>query len=105
MRFDMKNFLSDFGLLTKKKIVDKIIQVNAIRTGDLKRSISYNVNKKGDSYEIEFSMIDYGQYVDQGTKYIEPREFFVKIIEETISKAFDEVMDEALEKELEKIFK
>lgn len=105
MKFNIERFLKGFGEQTKKKIVQKIIRVGAIRTGNLKKSIAYNIVKKGDSYEIEFSMIDYGIYVDEGTKYIKPREFFVKVIEEYIEKVFDEVMDEALEQELEKIFK
>lgn len=105
MKFDIKRFLEGFGKETQKKIVQKIIKVGAVKTGNLKKSIAYNIIKKGDSYEIEFSMIDYGQYVDEGTEYIKPREFFVKVIEQYIEKVFDEVMDEAIEQELEKIFR
>jgi len=101
----MDKFLKGFGEGTKKEIIKKIIKVGAIRTGNLKNSIAYNVKKSGGSYVIEFSMIDYGNYVDEGTKYIEPREFFNQVIEDYIDKVFDEVMDAALEKELEKIFR
>jgi len=101
----MDKFLKGFGEGTKEEIIKKIIKVGAIRTGNLKNSIAYNVKKSGESYVIEFSMIDYGIYVAQGTKYIQPREFFNEVIIKYIDKVFDEVMDEALEKELEKIFR
>ena len=105
MKFNMDKFLKGFGEGTKKKIIAKIIKEKAIKTGNLKNSISYNVKKAGGSYVIEFSMIDYGHYVDEGTRYIRPREFFDKVITDTIDDLFDKVMDEALELELEKIFK
>jgi hypothetical protein len=106
MKFNMDKFLKGFGEGTKKEIIKKIIKVGAIRTGNLKNSIAYNVKKTGSDYVIEFSMIDYGHYVDEGSRYIiEPREFFNKVIEDHIDKVFDEVMDAALEKELEKIFR
>jgi len=104
-KFNLEEFLNEFGESTKKKIIDKIVKENVIKTGNLYDSINYDVKESGNSHSIEFSMIDYGKYPDEGTRYITPRHFFDKIINDSINDNLDKLLDEALKKELEKIFK
>jgi hypothetical protein len=39
-------------------------------------------------------MVDYGKFVDEGTIYIRPREFFNKVIEENVNNLEDELEDD-----------
>lgn len=41
---------------------------NAVATGELYRSISYALDWGGKSYEVEFDMLERGQFVDRGTR-------------------------------------
>lgn len=90
-----------FAKETKDRIRRKIYDVDAIKTGDLLRSIDYKLKMNGEDFEVDFFMIDYGVFVDEGTKYIRPREFFVKVIEQETNN-FEKDLEDEIEKEIYK---
>lgn len=90
-----------FSKETKDRIKRKIADVEAIRTGDLLRSIDYELKMNGEDFEVDFFMIDYGKFVDEGTKYIRPREFFVKVIEQE-TRSFEKDLEDEIEAEIYK---
>lgn len=53
-----------WGLETVNAILNKIRQENAIYSGTLERSISYEQDAQ--SGDISFFMADYGQFIDEG---------------------------------------
>lgn len=99
---DLRDILSRFGSDTVDKIVDRINAVGAVRTGTLRDSIDFRINESNGEYSIEFEMVEYGKYVDEGTRYIEPREFFVKVIEEETERYLESIIETELEEALSK---
>jgi hypothetical protein len=69
----------------------------AIETGRLLGSITYQIYNKGNGFEIDFFMIDYGKYVDEGTRYIKAREFFIRNIDLQFKKWENKIADALLE--------
>jgi len=94
-----KKIIETFAKDTKRRIERKIVSVGAVRTGNLLDSIDYDIKESGDEFDIEFSMIDYGKFVDEGTRYIRPRNFFKDVIEDE-TKKFERDLEKELEKEL-----
>jgi len=45
-------------------------------------------------------MVDYGKFVDEGTKYITPREFFLKVIEKEADRYLEDFIGDALEEQI-----
>lgn len=99
MTREMERLLNDFGRDTVDAIVAEIIKKDVIKTGALKNSIDYNIFNDGEDIRIEFKMLEYGKFVDEGTRYIKAREFFLKVIEKQT-----EIFSRDLEDEIEKEF-
>lgn len=83
----IKKFAKD----VEGEIRNGIIRTNTIDTGDLLRSI--------DSFQVgnfvSFTMLDYGKFTDEGTKYIQPpRKFFNGVIEDMVDEFEDYIEDE-----------
>lgn len=98
-KLDLKKSIKKFAEDTKQKIKDEIVRTDTIDTGDLLRSIDYY--QAGNF--VQFSMLDYGKYTDQGTRYIQPpREFFNKVIEDN-SNDFESYIEDELLLEIEKM--
>lgn len=95
----IEKLLNRFGQDTVDEIISEIIRKDVIKTGALKNSIDYELIETGNGLEIRFKMLDYGKFVDEGTIYIRPREFFQKVIERAALR-----MSEDLEDEIEKEF-
>ena len=105
MKKILKDILIDWAEKTKDDIVDKIIKEGAVDTGQLRDSIDYEIKEKTDIYSVKFEMVEYGIFVDEGTKYIRPREFFNKIIEKNEKDLINEIEEDLgdfIEKELTK---
>jgi len=105
MKKILKNILIDWAEKTKDDIVDKIIKEGAVDTGQLRDSIDYDIKEKSGLYSVKFEMVEYGQFVDEGTKYIRPREFFNKVIERNEEDLINDIEDDLgdfIEKELTK---
>lgn|SRR5574343_623086 len=94
----LKDLLDKIGSETIKLIKDEIVSQGLIKTGDLRDSIEYEVIQNGSGYELDFSMIYYGEYLDKGTKYIQPpREFYEKIIQEQLSKYEEKILEATID--------
>jgi hypothetical protein len=109
MRLDnLKRTMHQFGRETVDLIKRDIRYKDAIRTGKLLGSITYQLYERSGNIEVDFFMIDYGKYVDEGTIYIKARRFFKQNIEDQYKKWQDEFAD-ALSKdalaEIENILK
>lgn len=109
MRLDnLKRTMHQFGRETVDVIKKDIQYKNAIRTGKLLGSITYQLYERSGTIEIDFFMVDYGKYVDEGTIYIKARRFFKDNIEKQYTKWQDDFAD-ALSKdamaEIENILK
>lgn len=105
---NLKQTMHQFGRETVDVIKKDIRYKNAIRTGKLLGSITYQLYERGGNIEVDFFMVEYGKFVDEGTIYIKARNFFKENIqkqykkwEKDISDAFDKDIDE----ELKNIFK
>lgn len=81
MTKELEKLLDEFGRDTVDAIVSEIVRKDVIKTGALKNSIDYNIFNDGEDIRIEFKMLEYGKFVDEGTRYIKAREFFLKVIE------------------------
>lgn len=46
----------------------RALRTNAVATGELERSLAYQVTWNGSSFEVDFTMVDYGVYVDRGRR-------------------------------------
>jgi hypothetical protein len=107
----MKNYiraLKNYGKETVQVIKKDIRYKNLIKTGDLLGSIDFRLVERGDNIEIEFIMISYGKYVDEGTIYIRAREFFKENIKSQFEKwtpEFNKAIDTDINEELNSLFK
>ena len=98
MRYtNLKSTLHQYGRETVDVIKKDIRYKKAIDTGKLLGSITYQIYDKGDGFEIDFFMVDYGKYVDEGTIYIKAREFFIRNIELQYKKWENKIANSALE--------
>lgn len=73
-------YVKDFADDTTRKVLDKIIEVDAIDTGRLFESVDARIGGAARSYTLNMNMVEYGKFVDEGTIKITPREFFKNII-------------------------
>jgi hypothetical protein len=95
--------MHEFGRDTIDVIKKDIRYKNAIITGKLLGSITYQLYERNGDIQVDFFMIEYGKFVDEGTKYIKARSFFKDNInkqykkwEKDISDAFLKDVDEEL---------
>lgn len=94
MRYDnLKKTLNDYGIDTVKVIKEDIRYKKLIRTGKLLGSISYKIVKRNDGLGVEFIMIDYGKFVDEGTIYIKAQKFFKDNIQKQYKKWEPKIKD------------
>jgi len=83
---NLKKILKNYGDETVRIIKDDIRYKKLIRTGKLLGSISYKIVNKSGGIGIEFFMIDYGKFVDEGTIYIKAQNFFKENINKQYKK-------------------
>ena len=62
----LERYLNSFGQSVVNKSIGNLKRKKKDVTGGLINSIKFNVVKTAKGYEIDFSMIDYGKYVDKG---------------------------------------
>lgn len=94
MKKVIKKVMEDWAENTVDDIVNKIVKEGAVDTGQLRDSIDYDIRENNDKITISFEMVEYGKFVDEGTKYIRPREFFNKVIEKNANDLEDELEDD-----------
>ncbi len=78
-----------FTKLIKKDIQKK----DAIKTGEMLRSIDSAFKEKGDDVVIELGAIHYYVFVDEGTKHIKARKITEDVLE---SKEFEKIMEDLM---------
>jgi hypothetical protein len=64
---NLENYLNSFGKQVVKDAKKNLSKAGK-GGGNLERSIKFNVVKSGDVLDVEFSMADYGTFVDKGVK-------------------------------------
>jgi hypothetical protein len=88
-----------YGRTVQSRIENKIVETDTIDTGDLLRSIKY--------YQIgnyiQFSMLDYGKFTDEGTIRIKPRKFFNEVIDDSAD-LLEQMIFRDLELEIDRVF-
>ena len=90
---NLKSTLHLFGRDTVEVIKKDIRYKKAIDTGRLLGSITYQIYDGRNGLKIDFFMVDYGKYVDEGTIYIKAREFFKRNIELQYKKWEDKITE------------
>lgn len=58
--------LTELGNALTNAMVETLKDNGSYNTGQLANSITYDIRKKGTTYQLVRSMLDYGIYVDQG---------------------------------------
>jgi hypothetical protein len=89
----LKSTLHLFGRDTIEVIKKDIRYKKAIDTGRLLGSITYQIYDGRNGLQIDFFMVDYGKYVDEGTRYIKAREFFKRNIDLQYKKWSDKIAE------------
>jgi len=105
---NLKKTMHQFGRETVDVIKKDIRYKNAIKTGKLLGSITYQLYERSGNIEVDFFMVDYGKYVDEGTQYIKARHFFKENIDKQYKKWQQEISDAVskdIDEELKNIFK
>ena len=65
---ETRRVLESYGDETLNTMRNVLISNKKVNSGDLLDSLSYQIIYDGETLDIEFSMIDYGIYVDKGRK-------------------------------------
>lgn len=100
---NLKSAMHQFGRETVEVIKKDIRYKDLIKTGKLLGSITYQLYERNDVIEVDFFMIDYGKYVDEGTRYIKAREFFNQNIEKQYEKWTQYFLDALSKDSMEEI--
>ncbi len=105
-------FLNSYGKAVVREIKARIKRDKLIDTGDLYRSINYEIIDKNKSFQVLFKMGDgefeygsglpseYGVYQDQGTVYIKPHYFFTAPIPGLSAKDFIKNLNQAMNEDI-----
>jgi len=64
----VQSVLDSFGKGIVQQSRSNLTKKGKKNTGDLYQSISYELNVSKNSFQLSFSMTDYGQFVDKGVK-------------------------------------
>ena len=87
------------GDTTSEEVAARYRQTNFRSPSDLERSIEPFVNSRGTGFTIN----EYAQFLDEGTRFITAQEFITPVledrdgsIEEALTNAFEQDIDEAL---------
>jgi hypothetical protein len=98
-RITFAELLRRWAESVKGEIKQEIIRTDTIKTGNLLRSADYT--QQGE--RIQFSMLDYGKFTDEGTRKITPRNYFAPIIERRTADLEREIGME-LEEQIDRVF-
>ena len=96
---NLKRTLEKFGKETTQLIRRDIRYKKLVKTGKLVGSIDFKIITRNDRYEIEFIMVEYGKFLDQGTRYIKAQKFFRENIDNQLKKWETDFLD-AMAKDL-----
>lgn len=96
---NLKRALEKFGKETTQLIRRDIRYKKLVKTGKLVGSIDFKIVSRNNSYEVEFYMVEYGKFLDEGTRYIKAQNFFRDNIDDQLKKYEKDFLD-AMAKDL-----
>lgn len=79
------------GSETVDIIVSDIVDKGLVVTGALRDSVRYELIENPGDIDITFRMIYYGDFLDKGTIYIDPYEFFEVNIKNQLDKYSNDI--------------
>lgn len=69
LKFDnLTRVLEEYGNEVRNSYQDALILSNSIAAGELLNSVEFNVRSRGRSFAVVLTLMDYWQYVEEGTK-------------------------------------
>jgi len=74
---NVERYLESFGKQVVNRAKGNLKKRDKVVTGKLLNSIKYNINKTADGYTLEFSMLDYGKFIDKGVSGTKKKRSFV----------------------------
>ncbi len=89
----IKTVLKQVGKSTVERIRRNIRYKDLIKTGKLLGSIEYKVINTNNNFELQFYMVEYGKFLDEGTKYIKAQKFFNDIIDDELKKNENKILN------------
>ena len=93
---NLDKLLSEMGQETVNIMVQKIVDGGHVRTGRLRDSIDFTQTPG----KIIFEMVNYGIFIDKGTRYIQADPFFDETINEEV-KSFISRIEQAYKLDVE----
>ena len=89
----IKTVLKQVGKSTVERIRRNIRYKDLIKTGKLLGSIEYKVINTNNNFELQFYMVEYGKFLDEGTIYIKAQKFFNDIIDDELKKNENNILN------------
>jgi len=74
---NLERYLNSFGKQVVNRAKGNLKRRDKVVTGKLLNSVKYNVVKTKDGYSVEFSMLDYGKFIDKGVSGTKKKRSFV----------------------------
>lgn len=74
---NLERYLNSFGKQVVNRAKGTLKRRGKVVTGKLLNSVKYNVVKTQDGYSVEFSMLDYGKFIDKGVSGTKKKRSFV----------------------------
>ena len=74
---NLERYLNSFGKQVVNRAKGNLKRRDKVVTGKLLNSVKYNVVKTQDGYSVEFSMLDYGKFIDKGVSGTKKKRSFV----------------------------
>jgi len=62
----LENYLNRFGASVVNKTIGNLKRKKKVVTGALVNSVSFELKKTNDGYQVDFMMLDYGDFIDRG---------------------------------------
>ena len=101
---NVERYLNSFGKQVVNRAKGNLKRRDKVVTGKLLNSVKFNVVKTKDGYTVEFSMLDYGKFIDKGVSGTKKRRSYVDYKGQTQSSPFmyGKTRDGSLTKALDK---
>ena len=74
---NLERYLNSFGKQVVNRAKGNLKRRDKVVTGKLLNSVKYNVVKTQEGYSVEFSMLDYGKFIDKGVSGTKKKRSFV----------------------------
>ena len=88
---ELRDLMDRIGNETVQIIKSEIESQGLVVTGALRDSIDYELIEYPDTVDVSFRMIYYGEFLDKGTIYIDPHDFFQVNIQKQLDKYSNQI--------------